>query len=547
MLKYRSFLWVVFFLAAFWGLSAAPLGKAQVGKEVKYWLKGELYMENGQSALQDIKLYFPNLESISPYQRVEKLTFFFKGEKQKSRDSKWLIFSFPQIPPGGKAGIKFEAVVGLYDISFPLRADWVKTADLPRYLEDDHNIQPSHPQIAELTRQLTQNIKNPYYKALALYDYVRENLAFDMKKEPYSASEVLRKKVAQCADATYLYISLCRAAGIPARIVSGVHFKPGEDKAEITHGWAEIYLEPYGWIPVDPTLGRYPYYRLLGFGESRDGYLILNRDSQICFQFLGDRISKENAKLHWKMQIERQDISEAAPPRDFILSEKQKTGVSGYDFNPAVNQVLAKERSGQLEEYLAQLKTRLQNSGATPGDYFAASLAAYKLKRYETAMDLVERLQSRGMVHPEVYYLKGRIAFDSKQFPLAEDALVRAVNLNPRNLRYAQALTDLLTLESSWEELRYFCAWADSYIPNPFFIGQQGYALAQMGKFRQAIPLFAKASQSEPQNGWYKAAQGWCYLESGDKIRGKQLIKEGLSQGGSFEDKLFFERLLKIR
>jgi|GEM_PF-2044771 len=545
MFKHRKLIAIILLLG-FWGLLGwAPSDKALVGKKVKYWLKGELFLENRLSYPQDIELYFPNLKTDLPYQRVEKLSFAFQGEKQKSPDGKWLIFKFPRVAPGAKAGIDFNALVELRDVSFPLRAQGVKTADLAQYLDDEGNIQATHPEIKKKAESLTRGISNPYYKALALYDYVRENLDFDLKKEPATASEVLRSKDAQCADAAYLYISLCRAQGIPARVVSGVHFKPGESSVDITHGWAEIYLEPYGWLPVDPTLGRYPFYRLLGFGEVRDGYLILNREVQVCFQFRGARVNGENAKLHWKIKIERQDIEESSPPRDFTLSEKQKANYTAYDFAPFLKKATAREKAGKLGEYLAGLTRLIEQGGARPGDYYAAAYSAYRLRKYESGMEYVKDLEEQGICHPELYYLKGRLAFDSKQFPVAEDALVRAVNLEPANLRYGQALADLLTLESSWEELRYYCAWADQHTPNPFFTGQQGYAFAQMGKFRQAAPFFEKAGKAEPQTGWYKAAQGWCLLESGDKIRGRNLIREGLKTGGGFEDRRFFERMLK--
>ena len=40
--------------------------------------------------------------------------------------------------------------------------------------------------------------------------------------------------------------------GIPARWQSGWNTFPG---AKSIHDWSEIYIAPYGWIPVDPYMG----------------------------------------------------------------------------------------------------------------------------------------------------------------------------------------------------------------------------------------------------------------------------------------------------
>ena len=60
---------------------------------------------------------------------------------------------------------------------------------------------------------------------------------------------------------TRAFISLCRAEGIPAREVNGalIGYPHGEGcyKAEgrgeslIGHTWAEIYLQEFGWMPVE--------------------------------------------------------------------------------------------------------------------------------------------------------------------------------------------------------------------------------------------------------------------------------------------------------
>jgi transglutaminase-like putative cysteine protease len=68
----------------------------------------------------------------------------------------------------------------------------------------------------------------------------------------------------KCADLNALYVGLMRAAGIPARDVYGIRVAPsrfgykalGAGSTNITkaqHCRAEVYLNGYGWVPVDPA------------------------------------------------------------------------------------------------------------------------------------------------------------------------------------------------------------------------------------------------------------------------------------------------------
>ena len=47
-------------------------------------------------------------------------------------------------------------------------------------------------------------------------------------------------------------MTLCRYNGIPARWQSGWFTFPG---GKTIHDWTEIYIRPWGWIPVDPYMG----------------------------------------------------------------------------------------------------------------------------------------------------------------------------------------------------------------------------------------------------------------------------------------------------
>lgn len=53
-----------------------------------------------------------------------------------------------------------------------------------------------------------------------------------------------------CTDYADLFVALCRARGIPARVAKGIVTEFGEDTSK--HSWAEAWLGPLGWVAFDP-------------------------------------------------------------------------------------------------------------------------------------------------------------------------------------------------------------------------------------------------------------------------------------------------------
>ncbi len=118
--------------------------------------------------------------------------------------------------------------------------------------------QPPHvvftPEIQQLARELTEGIENPALRARRIYDWISENIQYSFAREYCTLRNIsmytLENSYGDCGQIALLYIALCRAAGIPARWQSGWITVPGMHNM---HDWSEIYLEPYGWVPVDPN------------------------------------------------------------------------------------------------------------------------------------------------------------------------------------------------------------------------------------------------------------------------------------------------------
>lgn len=107
------------------------------------------------------------------------------------------------------------------------------------------------------SRQVVGDATNPYRIAQRIYAAV-DDIPWAGAREystiPDLSAYTLHAGHGDCGEQTMLLITLMRMNGIPARWQSGWTFTRG-DYSDI-HDWAEIYLAPYGWIPVDVTYGR---------------------------------------------------------------------------------------------------------------------------------------------------------------------------------------------------------------------------------------------------------------------------------------------------
>lgn len=123
--------------------------------------------------------------------------------------------------------------------------------------------------IANLSLSITDGIDNDYDKALAIHDWVCNNIFYDTDSidgltntAPYIATDVLSSKRAVCLGYSNLYAALCRSANIPCNVVTG--YALGVSAGETTwnettlfdtngnHAWNEVYVDNR-WIIVDTT------------------------------------------------------------------------------------------------------------------------------------------------------------------------------------------------------------------------------------------------------------------------------------------------------
>jgi hypothetical protein len=90
-------------------------------------------------------------------------------------------------------------------------------------------------------------------KARAIYEYVFDKMEYDKSGEGWGRGDTeyaCDVSKGNCTDFHSLFISLARAAGIPARFKIGFPV-PASGNVGGYHCWAEFYDDVYGWVPVD--------------------------------------------------------------------------------------------------------------------------------------------------------------------------------------------------------------------------------------------------------------------------------------------------------
>lgn len=110
--------------------------------------------------------------------------------------------------------------------------------------------------LIQLAQKIIRNEENPYIRAKLIYQWICENIVWTDPKPVIGdlAEYTAKYKRGDCNAKSELFISLCRISGIPARSQGGWLIRPNGRHAQ--HTWAQMYFEPYGWLPVDVTFGR---------------------------------------------------------------------------------------------------------------------------------------------------------------------------------------------------------------------------------------------------------------------------------------------------
>ena len=192
-------------------------------------------------------------------------------------------FRYTDLAASDFVQVSMTARAHLYQVRYFVFPDRIGTLkDIPKeiadkYLADDVKFDLSNEIIQDGLKKALGDETNPYWIARKIYNYLIENMYYELAGGWNVAPAVLERGNGSCSEYSFVYIAMCRAAGIPARYAGAITVRSDDASYDdVFHRWVEVYLPGFGWLPVDPSGGdsKWPSDRADSFGFINNRYLI---------------------------------------------------------------------------------------------------------------------------------------------------------------------------------------------------------------------------------------------------------------------------------
>lgn len=156
----------------------------------------------------------------------------------------------------------------IVDLSKPGNMPKASRVELDYFLRPSRLL-PSDGIVKSTADEITKGADTDVEKARAIYDWIVDKTFRDPKTRGCGLGDIRFMLESgdlggKCADLNALFVGLAHAAGLPARDVYGIRVAqselgykslgvPSDNITKSQHCRAEVYLDFYGWVPVDPA------------------------------------------------------------------------------------------------------------------------------------------------------------------------------------------------------------------------------------------------------------------------------------------------------
>jgi len=222
----------------------------------------------GPDTLKTLDVFIAIPHDLNSQQLMD--TVRFSPPPTMITDDRWgqtvARFEFANLGPAAFTEVRMTVPVTLYKTRYFVRPEKVGPLDgIPKdimelYLADDTKYSLTDPIITRGVETALAGETNPYWIGRRIFNYVIDHIEYELAGGWNIAPTVLDRGNGSCSEYSFVYIAMCRAAGLPARFAGSVVVR-GDDACwdEVFHRWVEIYLPGFGWIPVDPSGGDSPW------------------------------------------------------------------------------------------------------------------------------------------------------------------------------------------------------------------------------------------------------------------------------------------------
>ncbi len=177
----------------------------------------------------------------------------------RDKVAKWYLDQVRQLS-GDRLEFQLEYTCTRYAVASDLnqlrQQPWqpydAEAPEVKRYLKPEARVQSDQADLQAIAARYVGHQRPWGEVAFNLYTWVLNHVDYKFVDGFKGAAWCFTEQHGECGDYSALFVALCRAAGIPARLCPGFHLT---DRPNEYHVWAEFLLPTGEWIPVDASLG----------------------------------------------------------------------------------------------------------------------------------------------------------------------------------------------------------------------------------------------------------------------------------------------------
>jgi hypothetical protein len=311
---------------------------------VKHHVKYELAVHEGHPRVQPgakVRAWLPFPQEYRQQHDVKLINSNPPNAQVSSNEAPQRSVYFEQLIDSSRQAPKFQVEFEFVTSAYCPKLDPARVkpydVDSALYREFTAERRPHivfTPEVKRLSAEIVGEETNPLEKARKIFRWMSKNVPWCAEMEysiiPSLSVKGLTARRGDCGVQGTSFITLCRAAGVPARWQSGWQTKPGDWNM---HDWSEFHVEPWGWLPADASYGvqKHPDPRVQDFfcGHMDPYRLIVNLDygrelepPKTSFRseptdFQRGEIEIDGHNLYfdewdWKFQVDSKPLAESA-------------------------------------------------------------------------------------------------------------------------------------------------------------------------------------------------------------------------------------------
>jgi len=197
--------------------------------------------------------------NISPMQQVTKVVCNYQPSKliSDAEGNRWLRFYFHQINPKEKITLAYRAYIITRLVAYDITRIRGQEENLEKlYLDTFSRYTKSEPFIESDDDSIVKIIGkfrgySPLGKVFAFLKFIKNNIDYIPLDGDYGPIFAIENRYGDCTEFATLFVSMCRAAYIPARMTTCIIHS--EIEGWQYHSQAEFFINGI-WFPIDPTL-----------------------------------------------------------------------------------------------------------------------------------------------------------------------------------------------------------------------------------------------------------------------------------------------------